>query len=150
MDAVSSTEPSLSINAGTAAFTPKQARLDVEREELVESSVESIDRGVDEAGAVVEHPGIADEGVEPAEQIEGACHGPLVVVGDRDVADDPGNGAGVGRLDRRHPIGRAVEGDDSRSLRDEAIDQCATQPRSGAGDERHVTLEPAHARTSYA
>lgn len=53
------------------------------------------------------------------------------------------------RLDCSHSIGCSVERDHPRSPRHEAIDQCSTQPGSGARDERDVVLEPPHNGTSH-
>ena len=40
--------------------------------------------------SVVEHAGVANEGVEPTEHVQGVGDGALVVGGDGHITDDPG------------------------------------------------------------
>ena len=122
----------------------EQVALDVDGEQLVERPLQGLDGGVEETGAVVEHPGVGDEAVEPAEPGQRDVDGARVVGGRGDVADHADGGLAVVALDPGRPLGVPLEGDDAGPLRDEAVDQRPAQPRSRARHDHHVVLEPAH------
>ena len=142
-----SSEPRLLSSAGAAALRAEQVGLDVDGEQLVE--------GLSPAP----RPGCpsgrrrsrtcprwrrrcpAGRSASSASSTARALSAAVVT-----SPTTPAVAVPVGGLDRGHPVGGPVERDHPGALGDEAVDQRAAEPRSRAGHDRHVVLEPAHRR----
>ncbi len=92
----------------------------------------------------IEHRGIGDEGVQPAETAERALDGVGVVGMVADVANRSDHCIAKVALQRGSTVGVALQYPDPGAFIDKAFDQRPAKAGAAAGDQCHAVIQPSH------